>query len=729
MKNIAFRILFMIVILTLLPLNTLHAQSSINLDAEVGFNGLYRYEEITPVKINIHAYSGLKGRIQVSFYKEFEPTYNRSNNKVYERFNKEIEMNEDSISANINVAIPKECNYLYITLIDEDNNELAKNTISINAAIKNNQKVIALFSNNDENYKYIDNIKVDDLANSYFKVVNFKGTKIDDRRILDNFDYMIFNEEILKNMNDETAILVKQWIQKGGVALLENNLDRNLFSILFNEIRFTVDKKIYNLSKGKIVLLDKDITNTENTSYITSVLRTNMNYARNVISKNYLSQMNLLLRHIPKRKLPSLRKVMLILLIYMIIVGPVNYFTLKLYDKKEKIWLTSPIIAIVITLSIFLTSRGSVFDKAIFNSVTFADFTTFPQKLYIQNEIGLTGISGENVKIGVEKDVDFRLTNRIKQSNIFDEERYGINYYLDKEKKLTLSNSSTWDVNYVSTEEIKDLENPIVTDISINDTVINGSITNTADIMLEDCMLIIGNIQISLGDIEPNQSIDINENIDNNQSKNRINTGYSYQERKEDVLNANVKEMILAEYNKTLLYKPFENIKIIAWNRNKISDDLKIDKNFERIDRNMLILPVDINMKSGNKVNVPNGILKPKLVEITSLNSNTVSSLNSDYYSQYMYGTGVCIYEISPIKDLEVKRIDIKSKTENSKYDVYLYNYKTEKWVEFTDKSIVLKDKLINYYYNESNGVKLKMHSKANTNFLIPEYGIKGVVK
>ncbi|WP_066503812.1 hypothetical protein [Abyssisolibacter fermentans] len=729
MKNIAFRILFMIVILTLLPLNALHAQSSISLDAEVGFNGLYRYEEITPVKINIHAYSGLKGRIQVSFYKEFEPTYNRSNNKVYERFNKEIEMNEDSISANINVAIPKECNYLYITLIDEDNNELAKNTISINAAIKNNQKVIALFSNDDESYKYIDNIKVDDLANSYFKVVNFIGTKIDDRRILDNFDYMIFNEEILKNMNGETAILVKQWIQKGGVALLENNLDKNLVNILFNEIRFTADKKIYNLSKGKIILLDRDIINTENTSYITSVLRTNMNYARNVISKNYLSQMNLLLRHIPKRKLPSLRKVMLILLIYMIIVGPVNYFTLKLYDKKEKIWLTSPIIAIVITLSIFLTSRGSVFDKAIFNSVTFADFTTFPQKLYIQNEIGLTGISGENVKIGVEKDVDFRLTNRIKQSNIFDEERYGINYYLDEEKKLTLSNSSTWDVNYVSTEEIKDLENPIVTDISINDTVISGSITNTADIMLEDCMLIIGNIQISLGDIEPNQSIDINENIDNNQSKNRINTGYSYQERKEDVLNYNVKEMILAEYNKTLLYKPFENIKIIAWNRNKISGDLKIDKKFERIDRNMLILPVNIKMKSGNKVNVPNGILKPKLVEITSLNSNSVASLNSDYYSQYMYGTGVCIYEISPIKDLEVKMIDIKSKTENSKYDVYLYNYKTEKWVKFTDKSIVLKDRLINYYYNESNGVKLKMHSKANTNFLIPEYGIKGVVK
>ncbi|WDV47013.1 hypothetical protein PV797_04755 [Clostridiaceae bacterium M8S5] len=717
--NLKGLILFILILIFLFKTSIL-ATTSVKMDVNIGFDGLYRAEETTPIRIDVNAYSGLKGTVKISYNKELVKMY-AEDDTYTETFNKDIKLLSDEETVYINVTIPKGCERIHISLIDEEGKELAYETKSLKTSAINNQKIVAVYTDDINKYEYIDDIMVDDLADSYFKVLNIKDVKLDDKRILDNFDYIIVNNNLINNIDIKKEETLVKWIKKGGVALIEENTK----SKLIDTVKLKEGRKVYDLSMGKIVFIDKDIKDLKNQAYMSYILRMNMNYAR-MDSKIHTNNMNTLLRHIPRRKLPSIKKIMLILLIYIIIVGPVNYFTLKLYDKREKIWFTSPLIALFITVSIFLTSRGSVFDKAIFNSVTIADLTIDKTQAYVQNEVGITGIKGENVKIGVENNVDFRLRNRIKLSEFFEnKEKGGIDYFLDEEKNITLANSNIWDFNYIGTEETRKIDNLIKADIMFNSKGVNGLIKNVSDMMLYDCDLVIGDFHLDIGNLEPGKSISLNKRFD------KLYKGNRYHSSNTDMLGEDVKGLILNQYKNTLMHKPYDNIKVIAWNTDKIAGDLKIDDKKERIDRNLLILPVNLGIKKDEIIDFPKGMIKPKIIESPSLvfNSN-INTYSNTYSNINTYGKGVCIFELRGIKGLEVEEVsmDLHTTKDNNKVNYYIYNYEDNIWDKLSEETLTIKEN-INKYYNEIYGLRLKLHSKVETNFYIPEFGIKGVGK
>jgi len=79
------------------------------------------------------------------------------------------------------------------------------------------------------------------------------------------------------------------------------------------------------------------------------------------------------LRNIPAMGIPSLRSMFVVLVIYILLAGLINYFVLKKLDRREWAWFTVPGLAILCTALIYLTSFQSRPNQVISHQISIVD--------------------------------------------------------------------------------------------------------------------------------------------------------------------------------------------------------------------------------------------------------------------------------------------------------------------------------------------------------------------
>ena len=259
--------------------------------------------------------------------------------------------------------------------------------------------------------------------------------------------------------------------------------------------------------EGRIEVANSLLTNawgdaTENSLYGYSTINRSLYNATNVA------------RLTDSSRKPSTILYAVILILYVILVGPGLYLILKAVQKREKIWVAVPVVTLLFTGIIYMTGFLYRVNKPILGtcSIITLDGNTQAERVYTD----ITCPKAEWYTINIKDEYSgFRYNADEYYAGVFDEgvSQKPFNYMLKKQSdgtQLIINNQSTFEENSFVVE--KNGENVIGTidsELKCTTTGIEGTVTNNTCYDLKSVVVTFEYFLYQVGDMKKGETITI----------------------------------------------------------------------------------------------------------------------------------------------------------------------------------------------------------------------------
>ena len=211
--------------------------------------------------------------------------------------------------------------------------------------------------------------------------------------------------------------------------------------------------------------------------------------------------------NLPSLALPPIGGIMVLLLGYILLVGPVNYLVLRRLDRREWAWVTVPALIVVFTAGSFGIGgllRGS---DVIIHEVGIVRGAPGATDATIQSYLGIFSPSRATYQVKVAGDA---LLSPPMNGDVFGN---GTSTALDV-LQGDPSRVRDLDVGFGSIRTIRADASATGPDVTATLTVVdghlNGSVTNRSAGTLEATAIVVGSSATSLGDIAPGATVNVN---------------------------------------------------------------------------------------------------------------------------------------------------------------------------------------------------------------------------
>lgn len=785
-RNITLICLVMLFSLGLL--STSYGQEKFEFDIDVGFDGYVKPEEPTPVRIEVkNNFKDIEGKIELLVNK-------RHNKKVYyNSYSKKINIAKDSTKI-INLdAVFYSNDLLHVRIVDKNGNVVFKKMAKYLKMNRPDGMFMGVFSENVDSLRYLSKIQSTSISNgsrdNFFEIAGLDDTLPENHRTLKIFQTMVINNYDSEKLNEKQRQAVKEWVEAGGLLLIGTgpNYQKTLTGmedINFIEVKGTKeisiddfggyeplklvdaslrdgeeifikgnnDLKLYHrkLGKGHIVIAgfdmglspfvnwdgkDKFIGKVIN-KYLNSDIA---NYERShPTSRSHW--FNNIVNYLPYNLLPSMKTILIILILFILLVGPINYFVLKRIDKRELLWVTIPIIVVVFSTSIYILGFKTRLRQPISNNVSIIKIDDESKTAMVSTRAGLMGFKNGDWHITLDKNSE-ALLDGIRDYDVlqrFGDKEVVTEYIFDKENHVIFKKAGILDVETITINNEIEFNDEIVSDIVIKDGKLVGTVNNIPDLNLQDMIIFYGSRYKKLGDFkegEESKKFEVYINKKNtvkdwygimdsiygyrgSRSKNAANEA-------EDILNNNVKRDILEGLMDSKLSLINRNrFFILAWNKDDIGSTIKINgKEAKNINRNLLLIPLNIKYEKGQRVNIPAGILYPDIVD----NHNMSVEGNGELF----YGEGYVVLKFKPQDNMELNSmgINLDMGYNQTKCKLYVFDYIENEWVEGDKRNMVIDASNMDKYYTKEKGTLIKIDPTEDIDVPIPTFTVEGVIK
>lgn len=216
---------------------------------------------------------------------------------------------------------------------------------------------------------------------------------------------------------------------------------------------------------------------------------------------------------LPQLNIPSVWQLLLFLLIYTAIVGPLNYFILKRRNHLERAWLTIPLLILGFTAVTYFTGFQIRGNEVLLNQLAVAYSQADGQQARVHSLIGLYSPRRDTYDLILPADTLARPLNNFIA---------GPGLRSLNNEAITFSNENSVDGVRVDVSDVEtftaqtDRPAPAVSGQAV--LITEGSrsrleaiLQNNSNITLEDSVLFLGGNVIDLGDIEPGDSKNVNQ--------------------------------------------------------------------------------------------------------------------------------------------------------------------------------------------------------------------------
>lgn len=224
----------------------------------------------------------------------------------------------------------------------------------------------------------------------------------------------------------------------------------------------------------------------------------------NPIGQQY--QITNVLRDLPGLSLPPTWLVGLVLLLFIILIGPVNYLVLRRMDRRELGWITIPVLTIIFALGIYgfgATTKGR---SITVNSVSIVRIAPDTRSAELQAFYGIFAPSRGTRDFGVASNALF---TSFSQSGLGDSSELGREVIFDQGSNGGVRKASfaQWTQRTVAAQgTIDPAPLAIRAELRWVGTKLVGTVTNTTNRQLEDALLVYDNAYFNVGDLAPGAS-------------------------------------------------------------------------------------------------------------------------------------------------------------------------------------------------------------------------------
>lgn len=771
---------------------TSYAEEKFEVELKVGFDGYVIPEETMPVRIEIkNNFDNFEGKVQLLVQD------NRNQKDFYTAYSKKINIAEGSTKIINMESIFYRNGSLYVRVLDKSDSIVYEKMVKYLKLNDSNGLYMGIFSENVDSLRYLSKAYNKTNGNggrqTFFEIVELDETLPENYKTLELFRTIIINNYDSEKLDIKQRKALKDWIEAGGLLIVGTGPNhqktlRGLEEISFLDVHGTKEINIEKLgSQVPLKLIDASLKDNENTQiedkdgltlYHKNLGRGHVviagfdlglspfatwnekdKFMNEVINKHISNDLNSntsqypkaqynrftnITSYLPYNLLPSVKSILIILILFILLVGPVNYIVLKKIDKRELLWITIPIIVVLFSGSIYVLGFKTRLRQPIVNNVSIINVDTETNTAMINTKSGIMGFKNGAWDVTFDKTSEVILKDRRDYDVLqrFAEKEVVTEYVFDKENHVIFNKAAILDVETVTINNEIKLDNEIISEIIYKDGKFTGTINNISNLNLEDIVIFYGDKYEKLGDLkEGEKSKKIELNASSLNSKNKVvkdwyatidslyrrNHGYKAQNIKDDtnnILNDNIKRDILDGLFNSKYFAINQNrFFMIAWNKDEIGENIKINgKEAKRIDRNLIILPLNIKYERGEKIVIPYGVLYPEVVDIYNMHYET--------YRAEIFGEGHVVFGFKPQEKIELISMEIDlTNFNNSTFESYIFNFSTNEW-EMIDKSkIVIDNSNVNLYYQRNKGTLIKIDPMKDREVYIPSFTVEGVYK
>ncbi|BCJ93358.1 hypothetical protein acsn021_09270 [Anaerocolumna cellulosilytica] len=322
-----------------------------------------------------------------------------------------------------------------------------------------------------------------------------------------------------------------KWTKNKVNNLREEIVDKHIYDIAFaNDYETVLSQENLNLlikhpyEYGNIQLFtfDLGLKNTEVTTGLTVItaIRNNLSYTKqNQLENEYYGSDNNygIYSNVSRGytdKVPMAGGYIIVLVIYIILVGPIAYLVLKKLDKRSLAWGIIPALAVVFTVFIFIMGSKTRIDEPYAGYVKLLNFNkgnTAEENLYfsltapfntaysiiLDKKYKVTEMSGNSPAIynyGRKVEVDF--------ANTVSTIQYGFEH-----TELKIQNNPAFTPVYYQSENTFNVPNKLSTEISYTGEELKGTIDNGFDFDISNAFLVSDGYIVALGELKKGEKV------------------------------------------------------------------------------------------------------------------------------------------------------------------------------------------------------------------------------
>lgn len=418
--------------------------------------------------------------------------------------------------------------------------------------------------------------------------------------------------------------------------------------------------------------------------------------------------------------IPKTSKFFLLIVIYLIIVGPVLYLLLKKYGKRDYLWGAIPIVAVLFTILITSVGGGNKYRKA---SVSYVEYVYLSESNTVVDTVQLS------ITTPKSKDYNFELSNGYvgeqTDSWVYDYVWGGDNSYATTtignssgEKEQIYIDSATAFGNYTfGALRIKTQDTPYESTVDYdNSNNLTGMFTNHSGFNLSNCAILSSDKIYVLGKVDEGESVDASTAVKsyhygdiywNDGMEQLIGSTYDMAGRMERLKY----DAIISLYNSYLGSVANTAEFFIGFVEEGAEDTFTDGIDVDASGITLVIIPLN-TVQNKEKESISSDNINEMLTAATS-------SITSQSFEEYTADQQelVCQYQLAEAISNVSLSIDFYSK---NGYDVantvYAYNFDTKAYMKVLDYNTISCD-LGKEYISEDHQMVLKYLSPLANNY------------
>ena len=564
------------------PQNAL-AQSTVNgleMSVEPSFEGHFKYGEWLPLWVTLEN-NGTDLDVQV------QTRINQSTGWV--TFAKNVSLPSGSRKQITLYTLPNNYSREIVVQVISDNREILSQVVEV-VPNQNDHLIIGIAAPQWGPLGQISDLQFEDSTRETV-LVNFRLDHIPDQTAgLNSLDVIILNDVDTGNLDDLQKNALETWVSSGGFLILGggsginklySGLPKSLvkfepvgtreFSDLPSLESFADNSEIlldgpytvshislqggtdlikeenssllhqWNIGEGSVTLVALNLTDSPfnawsgTPAFWDNLLNKEVYYPvwmpRDVSTRQMRgSSMAYPLSNLPVLDLPSVQGLGILLIVYIILIGPTNYFILKWQNKLHLAWITIPALTTIFAVGAFGLAFALRGNDIVTNKLSIISLSQ-DGSARIDSYIGVFSPAQETFEIEVKGDMLLSPSNNGYYNPWMSAAPVSIGetvFLQDNPARVVGLDINQWSMQSFNSENISANLGKISSALFMSGNQITGEIQNQLESTISDAVLIVGNEIIVIGNLGPGESTAI-EFTFSNQSPDIFRGSLTYQ--------------------------------------------------------------------------------------------------------------------------------------------------------------------------------------------------------